>query len=156
VDASREIVHQFPLYMETVHTTLPAPVRKAAIEAEKCFAVGALNAAGSMARRAVDALAQDKGGKGKTLYERLADLKTKGIITPDLWEWAEELRVAGRSGAHPEWEELSAEETDYAVRFLREIIRFVYINPHERASRRLKESKKKTGKPSPPSVPHIE
>jgi nicotinic acid phosphoribosyltransferase len=113
------------------------------VEAEKSLSVGAYNACGVMARRAMHCLCSDKGAKGKDLYDQLLYLKDNNLITPDLWEWAEELRIVGRSGAHPEWEEVTPEDADYAVRFLREIIRYVYINPAERAEKRLKESKKK-------------
>ena len=122
---------------------VPGDVMNAAIEAEKCLAIGAYNACGVMARRAIDALCQNKSAAGDDLYRRLQHLRDTHAITPDLFEWAEELRIVGRSGAHPEWEEVSPEEADYAVRFLREIVRYVYINPAERDARRLKETKKK-------------
>jgi nicotinic acid phosphoribosyltransferase len=96
-----------------------------------------------MARRAIHSLCADRKAKGKDLYEQLKYLKDNNLITPDLWEWAEELRIVGRSGAHPEWGEVSPEDAEYALRFLREIIRYIYINPAERAARRLKEAKKK-------------
>lgn len=65
------------------------------------------------------------------------------------------VRGTSCGGAHPEWEELSQEETEYAVRFLREILRFVYINPAELAARRLKETKKKTA-PAKEPIPQVE
>src|SRR5260370_27699132 len=108
-DSSRrrtQVLHQYPVGIPPTHVKLPADVWSAMAEAEKCLAVAAPNACGTMVRRAVDALAQHKKAKGKDLYGRLADLKNKGVITPDLYEWAEELRVAGRHGAHPEWEDL--------------------------------------------------
>lgn len=105
--------------------------------------MGAWNACGTSARRAVDALCQEKGGAGTDLYSRLESLKNKHLITPDLWEWAEELRTAGKAGAHPEWEDLTSTEAEYVVRFMREILRYVYINPWERQQRRLKEGKAK-------------
>jgi hypothetical protein len=138
-----EMVHQYPVATPSVHEAVPDDVRKAAVEAEKCLSVGAFNACGVMARRSVDCLCLNKGATGQSLYDRLKCLRDNNLITPDLWEWAEELRIVGRSGAHPEWEEVSGEEAEYAVKFLREIIRYIYINPAERAQRRLKETKKK-------------
>jgi Domain of unknown function (DUF4145) len=143
VEAPPEIVQQYPVYSLTGHSSVNQDVRKAIIEAENCFSVNAFNACGVMARRAIHCLCSDKGAKGKDLYEQLKYLKDNNLITPDLWDWAEELRIVGRSGAHPEWEEISKGEADYALRFLREIIRYVYINPAERAATRLKETKKK-------------
>jgi hypothetical protein len=88
-------------------------------------------------------LCQEKGASGKDLHDQLRDLRDRNVITPDLWEWAEELRVVGKHGAHPEWEDVTMEDADYAVRFLREILRYVYINPAERAARKLKETSAK-------------
>ncbi len=70
-------------------------------------------------------------------------LKEQHFITPDIWEWAEELRILGRSGAHPEWEDVKPSEADYGMRFLEEIIKYVYVNPYERKQMKLKETKKK-------------
>ncbi|MCI0331061.1 MAG: DUF4145 domain-containing protein [candidate division Zixibacteria bacterium] len=142
-EENAKIIHQYPIATPIIHDSVPDEIKKAAIEAEKCLSVRAFNACGVMTRRAIHSLCQNKGATGKDLYEQLKFLKENHLITPDLWEWAEELRVIGRSGAHPEWEEVTPEEADYAVNFLREIIRYVYINPAERASRKLKETKKK-------------
>jgi hypothetical protein len=139
-------IHRYPVVGMVADPSVPPEVMRAAIEAEKCLAVSAYSACGVMARRAIDALSQDKQAKGKDLNERLQNLKGVHAITPDLWEWAEELRVAGRSGAHPEWEDLSSAEAEYTVRFMREIIRYVYINPAERSARRLKEQAQKKPK----------
>ena len=138
-----DVVHQYPVASPASAKGVPASVRDAAVEAEKCLASGAFNACGTMARRAVHAICADKGATGKDLYAQLADLKDKHVITPDLWEWADELRTAGKVGAHPEWEAMTEEEAGYAVRLLREVLRYVYINPAERAARKLTESKKK-------------
>lgn len=138
-----ETIHQYPISTPTLHLSVIKDVKNAAIEAEKCLSVKAFNACGVMTRRAMHSLCADKGAKGKDLVEQLKYLKDNNFITPDLWEWAEELRIVGRSGAHPEWEEVSPEDAEYALRFLREIIRYVYINPAERAARKLKETKKK-------------
>jgi hypothetical protein len=140
------VVHQHPFANPVYHSSVPEDVKKATWEGERCFSVGAHNACGVMARRAMHALCDDKKAKGKDLYEQLAYLKDNHLITPDLWEWAEELRVIGRSGAHTEWEEVLPDDAEYAIKFLREIIRYVYINPFERNAKRLKETKKKVPK----------
>lgn len=141
--APPEIIHQYPISTPTLDPSVNKDVKSAAIEAESCFSVRAFNACGVMTRRAMHSLCEDKGAKGKDLFEKLKYLRDNNLITPDLWQWAEELRIVGRSGAHPEWEEVSKEDGEYALTFLREIIRYVYINPAERAARRLKETKTK-------------
>ncbi|MFB3074028.1 MAG: DUF4145 domain-containing protein [Candidatus Methylomirabilales bacterium] len=138
-----KVIHQFPVGTPTTHPSVPGPVKEAANEAEKCLAIGANNACGVMARRAIHALCQDKKAKGKDLPKQLKYLHDNQVIAQDLREWADDLRILGRSGAHPEWPQVSPQEAKYAVEFLREIIRYVYINPAERAAQRVAEVKKK-------------
>ena len=142
-----KIMHQYPIPMPMPHESVPVEVERAAIEAEKCLSVQAPNACGVMARRAIHALCRDKKAQGDNLYDQLKFLRDSHEITPDLWQWAEELRIVGRSGAHPEWEDVTLEEAAYAVRFLEEIIKYVYINPYEFNQRKLKETKKKKDDP---------
>ena len=137
------VIHQFPIADLSSHASVPMEVQRAMREAELSLAVGAANASGTMARRAMHALCENKGAKGKDLHAQLLNLRDTHAITPDLWEWAEELRIVGRSGAHPEWEDVSPGDAEYAVKFLREIVRYVYINPAERTEKKLKETKKK-------------
>ncbi len=145
LDEPAAIIHQYPQphIISTKRPGVPDEVHKASLEAEKCLSVKAPNACGVMARRAMHALCDDKKAKGKDLYEELKYLRDNQLITPDLWESADELRAAGKLGAHPEWEELTEEEADYVMRLLREVIRSVYINPHERKSRMLKNKQKR-------------
>src|SRR5260221_2144022 len=138
------VIHQHPISKPTGHIAVHDGVRAASIEAEKCLAVGALDACGVMTRRAMHSLCEDKGATGKDLFAQLQDLKDKHLIAPDLWQWAEELRVLGKHGARPEWPEVSEDDAEYGVKFLREIIRYVYINPYERSQNKLKETSKKT------------
>jgi hypothetical protein len=141
VDAGSAVLHQYPVGSPVYHTAVPQGVRHAAREAELCLAVGASNACGVMVRRAMEGICADKRAEGDNLFDQLKHLREKHVITPDLWEWAEELRVAGRSGAHPVWEQLNEGEALYALGLLREIVRYLYINPYERDQRRLKQTK---------------
>ena len=138
-----EILHAYPTATPLIHEAVPEAIQKAATEAERCFGVGTYNACGVMTRRAMHSLCKDKKAQGKDLFDQLNFLKDNHAITPDLWEWSEELRVLGKHGAHPEWEEFGDEDAEYGVRFLREIVRYVYILPFERSQKRLKENSQK-------------
>jgi Domain of unknown function (DUF4145) len=123
-------------------------VATAAIEAEKCLSVNAFNACATMTRRAVHSLCEDRNAAGKDLYQQLEDLRVRQLITPDLCEWAHTLRMLGRDGAHPEFPEVDAESATDGVKLLREIIKYVYILPHETALKRGKKAAvKKTNQP---------
>ncbi len=142
-DGRGSVLYQYPVVSPKTHRAVNKGVAKAAIEAEKCLSVGAFNACAVMTRRAMHSLCEDKKAKGKDLFAQLRDLKDKQSLTCDLWEWAEELRILGRSGAHPDWEEVSKADATYGVNFLREILKYVYILPFERSQRRMKETSKK-------------
>lgn len=43
--------------------------------------------------------------------------------------------VIGRDGAHPEFPEVTPADAEDGVRILREIMKYVYILPHERAEK---------------------
>lgn len=133
-----ELLHQYPVSTPARHSAVPRPVASASIEAEKCLGVGAYNACGVMTRRAIHSLCADKGAEGRDLFAQLKDLQAKQLITPDLCEWADNLRVLGRDGAHPEFPEVTPEDAEDGVKLLREIVKYVYILPHERAEKRKK------------------
>jgi len=131
-----ELLHQYPVSTPTSHPAVCEGVKSAALEAEKCLNVGAYNACAVMTRRAIHSLCDDKNAEGKDLFAQLKDLKSKQVITPDLYEWADSLRILGRDGAHPEFPEVPAEDAEEGVKLLREIIKYVYILPFERAEKR--------------------
>lgn len=138
-----KVLHQYPIPIPTTHESVNSDVRAAAVEAQLSLSVRAYNACGVMLRRAMHSLCSDKGASGKDLFEQLQDLNEKHTITPALWEWSEELRVLGKHGAHPDWKEVTEDDAEYGMRFLEEIIRYVYINPYELAQRRVKETSAK-------------
>ena len=130
------VVHQHPILTPASHPSVPAPVTSAAIEAEKCLGVGAYNACAVMTRRAIHSVCDEKNAEGRDLFAQLKDLKVKQLITPDLHDWADSLRVLGRDGAHPEFPEVTAEDAEDGVNLLREIVKYAYILPHDRAEKR--------------------
>jgi hypothetical protein len=130
------VLHQYPIWNPTTHEAVPSSVAYATDEAERCLAIGAPSACAVMTRRAIHSLCADKGAEGRDLFAQLKDLKAKQLITPDLHEWADSLRVLGNDGAHPERPEVTAEDAEDGVKLLREIVKYVYILPHERAEKR--------------------
>lgn len=133
------IVHQHPVCLPSTHAAVPVEIALAAEEAERCLAAGAPNACAVMTRRAIHSLCEDRSAAGRDLFAQLKDLKERQIITTDLHEWADDLRVLGRDGAHPEHPPVAEDDALDGVKLLREIIRFVYIIPHERAQTRGKK-----------------
>jgi Domain of unknown function (DUF4145) len=143
IHSPAKVLHQYPVAQTSFPRSVPRSMGEAASETERCLAVEAYNACGVMGRRAIHSICQNKKAVGKDLYAQLEWLKDSRVITPDLWEWTEELRILGRNGAHPEWQDVSPKDAEYAVRFLREIIKYIYILPSERTSRKIKATAKK-------------
>ena len=139
-----EVLHQHPVATPSEHPGLPSTVRDALNEAIRCFNSDAPNACGTMLRRAVHALCAQQEASGANLYEQLANLRDQHKITKTLWDWAEELRTAGKVGAHPEWEAMTKEEARYALNLAYELVRYVYVNPWEVEQRKLKDSKRRS------------
>jgi Domain of unknown function (DUF4145) len=129
-----KVVHQHPLFIGVVHESVPESVAGAANESEKCLAVGAYNACAVMYRRAIQSLCKERGAKGRTLNDQLLYLRDNHLITPSIYEWADDLRDIGNQGAHPDdpdpvIADVSEYDAEYGVKFLREIIEYVYIHP---------------------------
>jgi len=118
-----------PLGLQPAHPSVPAPVGADWYEAHLCQSVGAFRAAVAMARRAVQGIAIEQGAKGNTLNAQLKDLGVTATVHPMLIEWADHIRLLGNSGAHPGadgLETVSEEEAAEVVRFLDELLRWVY------------------------------
>ena len=48
-------------------------------------------------------MAKDLGAKGRTLHDKLEDMKKKDLLDASLLEWAMELKLAGNDAAHDDW-----------------------------------------------------
>lgn len=118
----------YPVNIPTVSDDIPEKIRAIYIEALLCFGVGAWNATATMCRRIVQECIINKGGVGKTLYNQIDNLASKRIITDDIKDWAHEIRILGRDGAHADvTTDVGEEEAKFAVEFTKELLNYVYI-----------------------------
>lgn len=135
---------QWPLVgIRAAHSAVPAPIGADWHEAHLCQSIGAFRAAAAMARRAVQGVAIEQSAKGSTLNAQLKDLEAKATLHPMLIEWADHIRLLGNSGAHPGTdglETVSEEEAAEVVRFLDELLRWLYELPAETAAARAAKS----------------
>lgn len=69
-------------------------------EALLCFSVGAWNAVGTMCRRAIEESLVEKGATGRDLYNKIEDAAQRLSLPKDLLDYAHQVRVIGRDGAH--------------------------------------------------------
>ena len=90
-----------------------------------------------MARRTLEAIAVDKGELKGSLAEWLRALGVKGVLHPTLSEWAKEVRLVGNTGAHFDpIQQVSSEDAQQLINFVRELLRYLYELPAELARRR--------------------
>ena len=143
-DGLSYLVCQFPTGHESVAEELPEAVGIDLKEASACLSVGANKAAVSMCRRALEGSMGEKGAAGSTLYEKIEDLKNKGILTEVLAETAHEIRFLGNYGAHPQddaLDQVDRAEADGLFEFVVTLFKYLYELPAQLAKRKSERQK---------------
>lgn len=90
-------------------------------------------------RSVLDVAARDLGGHGETLFNRIEDLKSQGILTAALADWAHNLRRTANLAVH-EFEG-SPEDAAALVSFTETFLKLCYEIPEEIEKRRREISK---------------
>lgn len=121
-----------------LHETVPDAIRSLYAEASKCEQASAMRGAGVLYRAAVEELVKDQGAAGKDLYNKIEDLKIKGLddgLVDDLHE----ARMLGNDSIHAGIV-YSAEEVADVAALIEEASVTLYVQPAEK--RRLREARK--------------
>lgn len=97
-----------------------------------------------VAASAVDAMLKEKGLEKGSLYDRIEQAKSNGLITVDMATWAHQVRLDANDPRHadlndPHHDEASAHR---AVDFVRALGEFLFVLP-QRVTRGLREAKRK-------------
>src|SRR5439155_23371991 len=127
---------------------LPEPIEKAYRAANKVKSIDA-NAFGVLIGRVVEMVCGDRGASGRTLYDRLKDLASRGEIPSKLVDVADKLRALRNVGAHAELGELTPAEVPIVEDLCRAILDYIYTAPYlaQRAeaslSRLIKKEKRR-------------
>ena len=122
--ASREIL--YPEAVRTFGGKIPKSVKLSFEEAERCLDAQAFSASTLMCRRCLEAIAHDKGAKGRTLKAKLDSLKDAGILSSDLVEWSAMLRELGNEAAHKVDGLTSPVDARDVMDFTHALVEFVY------------------------------
>lgn len=132
-------IHWWPLPEAYLSQDVPEEIASAFAEATSTLYAQCPRATVVMARRTLEAVTVDKGETNGVLADRLKALVTKGILQPELAEWAREIRVIGNTGAHYDvLNKASMEDARDLMNFLRELLRYLYEMPAELQRRRVK------------------
>lgn len=78
-------------------------------------------------RSVLEEAVRDLGGEGRTLYDRICDLRKKGVITEPLADWAHIIRNYGNRAAHEI--EATMEDAEEILEFTRVFLQLTYEIP---------------------------
>ena len=105
-------------------------------EAWSCYFGGDLRASVIMARAAVQRAVRKLNATGSDLKAEIDSLRSSGVITEELKEWAHEVRLAGNDAAHPDtMGEITADHATESLDFMEEFLRHTIAMPARRAKR---------------------
>jgi hypothetical protein len=93
-----------------------------------------------MARCALEGIVVDKGETKGRLVQRLRNLADKGVLLPTLADWSKEVRLLGNDAVHDLTTDVSKEDADQLVEFIRELAKYLYVLPHELQQRLTKKN----------------
>ena len=126
-----------------LHRSVPESIRVVYEEAHRIKAI-APNAFAVQIRRALEAIAEDRGAKKGNLQKRLEDLSEKGEMPPVLSDASDVLRTLGNIGAHGITESVHPLQAVAIDDFFRVIVEYVYVAPSKLAE--FKERMKRFNK----------
>jgi len=138
-DENDEWVAVYPITAKDVAPEIPEPINGELKEAYLCFAVGAYRGCVSMCETALEALWRKQKASG------LVDLKEKGIISPQLCEQGDEVRLWGNVAKHELVPDVvKKEDGEELLAYVEAIMNAVYV-VRERLSR-LRQKRKQLKK----------
>ena len=115
---------------------LPAGVPEEFTECITCSVVGASLSSMTMARRVLQRCLKDKGHLQHNLAQQIDAAKADGTIPKRYHEIADEIRLYGNIGAHPDDDKMSCVTTEncrHLIEFTRMMIEELYILPQKAA-----------------------
>jgi Domain of unknown function (DUF4145) len=124
------ILHSYPAErIDFDASDLPDGVRSPLEEAIDCHAGGNYRAAAVMVRRALEAVCDDQGVEGKSLYKRVEGLGKKVTLPRGMIDSLHNLRLLGNDAAHVEakaYDEVGKREVEIAVHVAKVILQAAY------------------------------
>lgn len=134
----------YPILHKPVAKEIPEPIRSEFEEAHLCFAVGAYRSCLLTCGSALEASWRQQQVSG------LQDLKDKGIISPSLYNQANEVRLWGNAVRHdqPMPQVVTGDDAEQLLTYLDAILNAIYIEPKRLAASAQKRQQLK-GKDKP-------
>jgi hypothetical protein len=124
LDVRGEWLSVYPIPHREVAKGIPEPIRSEFEEAHLCFAVGAYRGCLSMCECVLEAMWRHQKAAG------LNDLRDKGVISPKLFEQANEVRLWANVAKHElVHQPVSREDAEELLGYLEAVLDAVYVQP---------------------------
>jgi hypothetical protein len=124
----------------------PTPIDRYYLQAADALQSGHSDASGAMSRKVVDVSTQQLLGEDSknysTIQKRIDALAAKNLLTPDLKDWAHQVRLGGNDAAHDE-DPYTNEEASELLSFVELYLTYVYSLPGRLKARRENAAKAK-------------
>ena len=121
-----EYYRAYPALQRQISFALPEGVRRAYDEAVKTEQAKAWMATAVMAGQALEAVCKDYDSTIRTISDGLRKLLAAGVISQELFEWGNGLRVVRNRGAHATSRPVNADDARFALDFLQALLEIVY------------------------------
>jgi hypothetical protein len=116
----------FPANQRHIGFMLPEIVRKSYEEAIKCELAKIPIACVVMVGRTLEAVIKEHLPQNPTIFKGLEEMKKSGVISEELFNWSQRLRVLRNAGAHATNVDISQPEASEALDFLQAILEILY------------------------------
>ncbi|MCC6549711.1 MAG: DUF4145 domain-containing protein [Ignavibacteriaceae bacterium] len=128
----RKLLNSYPVELiDFDQEGLPESIVHFFNEALTCFSESCYYASALMIRRTLEEICDLNGATGKTLNDRIDQLKTKATLSPEIFESLHVLRMLGNDAAHvksKDFENIGKEELEAAIELVKVILKAVYQN----------------------------
>jgi hypothetical protein len=111
------------------HERIPEKLRKDLDEAKMCFASSCFRGCAVLARRVVQVACVEKGAKKDKLVDQIEELRTNGVITKDIEEWAHVVRWIGNDAAHPDHQEVTSDDARGCLDLAEQFLHVIFVTP---------------------------
>ncbi|MFW9890394.1 MAG: DUF4145 domain-containing protein [Candidatus Thorarchaeota archaeon] len=105
---------------------VPREIQVSYDEAIRCERGKAWNACAVMVGRALEAVCKDFDARIRNIHSGLKKMHDQGIISTELFEWANELRLIRNIGAHASGVDVDKEDARESLDFLQAILETIY------------------------------
>jgi hypothetical protein len=116
----------YPAQERHIGYALPAMVREAYEEAVRCELSRTRMACAVMVGRTLEAVCKQFDPSARGIFDGLRSMHSKGVISQELLDWANELRTLRNLGAHATSERIDASDVTGALDFLQAILEILY------------------------------